>query len=697
MREMYKKYDVYAYILFAYIFSIAMRYIWVYQFSGYESFYWNGQLMINTNDGYFWASGVKNLFNHELSNNMRVPGIEYGLVYFTYLVAKVLPFSLDTIILYMPAVISSLVVIPIILIGRLYNLTLVGFFAALLASITWSFYNRTMTGYYDTDLFALVFPVFIVYFLMKAVKKEDMIAFIIALFLNTLYFYAYDASKPIIYGIGLGFIFYSLIFLRKDKRVYDYIFLISISMLDIDWRVRIILLIVAILIVHKQIFKEEKVQIAITVLATLFFLYFNNVFGIIWGKIHTYIATGLEGKDGLHFFQVHQTIREAGKIPFETFANRISGSILSFIVAVVGYILLVFKKREFLLFVPLIGIGFFAYIGGLRFTVYAIPAMAFGVVYFFYFILGKMVSGIKSRYAILVLMTGLLLYPNIKHILSYKVPTVFNKEEVGSLEKLKAISSPKDYTLTWWDYGYPIWYYSNTNTLIDGGKHNADNYIVSKMFLTDSPQLLVNLARTAVEKYTEKKLNFTPVAYSIFEKNGTTLDVNDLIEEMTLDSFSLPKKTRDIYLYMPYRMLGIFPTVTKFGNLNLNTGKPERGVDFYPTTLAQQAKGNLIFRNGIVFDSKKGTLRIGRKEAQVKYYITTLYRNNGHIAIQSKLYHIDGNYVVIYMRSYNRYVIMDYKTFKSMYVQMFILGKYDKSLFELVESNPYVKIYKLKK
>jgi len=41
--------------------------------------------------------------------------------------------------------------------------------------------------------------------------------------------------------------------------------------------------------------------------------------------------------------------------------------------------------------------------------------------------------------------------------------------------------------------------------------------------------------------------------------------------------------------------------------------------------------------------------------------------------------------------------VMDSETFNSTYVQMFMLEKYDKNLFELVVSSPYSKIYKLKK
>jgi undecaprenyl-diphosphooligosaccharide--protein glycosyltransferase len=47
------------------------------------------------------------------------------------------------------------------------------------------------------------------------------------------------------------------------------------------------------------------------------------------GKLKGYVFKDLVaiGEEGLklHFFTVMQTIREAGKIPFETFANRISG------------------------------------------------------------------------------------------------------------------------------------------------------------------------------------------------------------------------------------------------------------------------------------------------------------------------------------------------------------------------------------
>jgi dolichyl-diphosphooligosaccharide--protein glycosyltransferase/undecaprenyl-diphosphooligosaccharide--protein glycosyltransferase len=144
-------------------------------------------------------------------------------------------------------------------------------------------------------------------------------------------------------------------------------------------------------------------------------------------------------------------------------------------------------------------------------------------------------------------------------------------------------------------------------------------------------------------------------------------------------------------------MLNIFPTVAIFANLDLTTGKKERKITFYPTNAISSQEGIISFQNGIVFDSKKGQVQIGKNTKKVKYFIVTQNTQQGQVKLQSQLYHGDGEYTLVYMKSYNRFVIMDTETFKSTYVQMFILGKYDKTLFELVVSSPYSKIYKLKK
>ena len=687
-------------MLIAYLFSFAIRLIWVYQFKDNPNFYWDGQLMINTNDGYFFASGAQHALSGLHGNNPRVPGVwDYGVVFFTTLFAKITPFSFETITLYMPSIISSIVVVPVILIARLYKQTLWGFFAALLGSIAWSYYNRTMTGYYDTDMFSAMAPMFILYFLIKSTHDFNLRSALYAAIAIVFYPFLYDQGQAIVYAMGIMYGMYMVWYHREEETTYASLILVFLALmpigLDKPWIyvVQVALVVSAYLLLRKGTFKERDLMITSGVLFALFLL-LGNVFGLMLHKVLSYTIKGTE-TTGLHFYAVNQTVREAGHIPFSTFANRISGSQFGVVIAAVGYLVLVVRHRAFVLALPLVGIGIFALFGGLRFTVYAVPVAAMSAVYLFV-VLGDFFKNRIGKYGFVMAATAAMIYPNITHIIGYRVPTVLNKAEVQDLEKLNAIASSKDYTLSWWDYGYPIWYYSDTSTLIDGGKHDNDNFLASKILQTSSPEMAANLSRIAVETYVDS--NYSVVANTLFHnERKDQKDPNLLLDEIRSGAYPLPKKTRDIYLYLPYRMLGIFPTVMVFGNLDLTTGKPLRKAMFYPTSAVQSKNGLIALRNGILFDARKGTLKIGKKSVKVKEFVVTKNMKNQTIQLQSQRYHFDGEYVVVYMKSYGRFLVMDAKTFQSTYVQMFVLGKYDKNLFELVVASPYSRIYRLKR
>jgi len=544
-------------MLLAYAFSFAIRMIWVFQFQDNPSSLWNGELMINTNDGYFFAAGVQQALEGLHMENPRVFGIwDYGVIFFTTLFVKITPFSLETVILYMPAVISSLVVIPMILIARLYKQTLWGFFAALLGSIAWSYYNRTMTGYYDTDMFSAMAPMFILFFLMKSTIDFNLRSALYAGIAIIIYPFLYDQGQAIIYAIGIIYAAYMLWFHREEKTVYASLILIFIALIPIglekpiSYLVHFLLLFGAYFFLKTDKLKEKELMIASGVIFLLF-LFLGDVFGLIWAKVVSYTVKGTE-EGALPFYAVNQTVREAGSIPFETFANRTSGSVVGVLIALAGYVVLVIRHRAFIIALPLIGIGIFALWGGLRFTVYAVPVAAMSAIYLFYYlfsnlkdnetkglilIFGSFLFFVESFigtlqsyiipnnrdfiesfallisqvgmaikqlflalfdsklvffnstvqvYEIIILLvtfllglglfsffknrkkefssivfvsflTFIILIPNITHIIGYKVPTVLNKTEVQDLVKLDEISEDKDYTLSWWDYGYPWW------------------------------------------------------------------------------------------------------------------------------------------------------------------------------------------------------------------------------------------------
>jgi len=698
----------------SYLFSIGARMYWPIHFEDAASMMYAGELMINTNDGYCFSTGARDIINGVIAEDkQRASGyhISSGLVLLTAYVAKFTSFSLDTVSLYLPGVISSLIVIPIILTGRLLGNTFLGFLAALIGSIAWSYYNRTMIGYYDTDMFSIFLQFTIFYSFLQIAYKKTLFSILFSSFFILIYPSFYPQGMTLVYAMFILLTIYLLLekyniidnsetlnFGENTSSIYQIIILLSISlMLYLPLEYKVVLYGVALFILLKMKFSEKQL-LGLAIVSFLGFLYFGNIFAMISHYVVGYTDRSVT-KGSLHFYQVIQTVREAGAIPFATMANRISGSEIGLVLSVIGYVLLVIRHKAFLIALPLIGIGVFSMIGGLRFTVYAVPIAAISVVYLF-FVLGNLIkeqiSDSKmqtvSKYAFIIVATALMIAPNITHIKEYLVPTVLNKQEVGDLVKLDAIASEKDYTITWWDYGYPIWYYSNTNTLIDGGKHTHDNFIVSKLLFSDSPQQVANLSKLAIETYIDS--NYTFVADTLFKDKSKS--PNQILNELKSRDYILPPKTRDVYLYLPYRMLNIFPTVGVFGNLNLKTGKAERRVHFYPSAPAQQQGSKIVLQNGIVIDSAKGELSIGGKSKKIYRFDVATLGQNSMPQVNSQMMQMDGEFCVVYLKSYGKIIVMDRKTYNSTYVQMFMLGKYDKNLFELVISSPYSKIYKVK-
>ena len=677
----------------AYLFSLGIRMIWVYQFTGFEEFYWNNQLMINTNDGYIWASSVLNELTNDFENNSRIKSMySYGVIFFTYIAVKILPFSIDSIILYMPAVISSLVVIPMILIARIYNLTIFGFFSALIGSIAWSYYNRTMVGYYDTDMFSAMAPMLILYFLIKTIEKENLQNALYASLTILIYPFLYDSGLSIVYAMGIIYMVYMVIFHRNESFTYQSIILLSLALFGMPMYVKLVLIGVAYLIFIKKELPLKNLML-IAGLSVLIFMISGNVFNIIWAKIASY-GIRAEESEGLKFFQVAQTVREAGKIPFETMANRISGSTIGVLASLLGYILLVIKHRPFILALPLIGIGVFSLFGGLRFTVYAVPIAAMGAVFLFY-VISSYTQKRSIKYSLISVLTLAMLYPNIQHIITYKVPTVFSKSEVNVLNMLKEISNTKDYTLAWWDYGYPIWYYSNTNTLIDGGKHKHDNFVISQILNTSSQTQAANLSRLAIETYVSS--GYKIVADEIFNnKQENQINPNILLDELKNKNYKLPEKTRDIFLFLPYKMLNILPTVSLFSNLDLTTGEKKKRPFFFLSRNFKESKDGVNLGSGVYLHDKKGQIQIGKQFVNINNFVVTLYDKQGILKKQVQTLDRNSSINVIYMKNYNTILVLDNNVYNSTYIQMFVLENFDKGLFEAVILSPHAKVYKLK-
>lgn len=698
-------------IALAFAFSIAVRLVWVYQFSDVVSVHHNGMFMINTNDGYYFAEGARDLLRGEAGI---FSGTHTALAQLTALIALVLPFSFETIIFWMPAVFGSLVVVPILLLGNHLGERGAAFIGALVASIGVSYYNRTMIGYYDTDMLNIVFPMLLVWSLALALQTKEAKYLLLTGLEMVAYRWWYPQSYSLEFAFfGLVFI-YVLLFERKALYNYQLLAMMLIAMMGLPDVVRLAGVLVLFGVQRMESMKRHSV--AILGMALLLF-FFSGGLGPIWAQLKGYVfrsETMAYGDEiALHFFTTMQTVREAEKVPFDIFSVRISGHVVTFFASMVGYALLVRKHPVMLLGLPVLGLGFLAYAGGLRFTIYAVPVAAFGLGYGIMWLKRLFEERFSKERSVGIManvLAGVLalvaLYPHLSHVERYRVSTVMNASEVAQLEAFGELAGEEAYMVSWWDYGYPIRYYAKMRTLIDGGKHAGSvNFPVSFM-LHANQAAGAALARLDVE-YTQKR-------YDIAQDNRTKKrderevlprsnlawmmqeygyeDANLFLND--LPQLALPSKNHEVYLYLPYRMLSIMQTIAQFSSLDVMSGASKKPPLFFASSLFQDGEEILHLGGGARLDKSRGVMLLGSQEVPLARFIQTRYQEAMLVQDVQNL-HAGGPLTLIFMEPYQLFLLVDEAMFASTFVQLFVLENPDSRFFTPVSLTPWAKIYQL--
>lgn len=695
--QILNKYQIPIFIIIAYLFAILCRMEWVIWASGYSDFIWNNQLMISTNDGYAYAEGARDMIaGFHQPNDLSYYGTPLSTI--TFLLAEILPFSLETIILYLSIFLASLIVIPIILIGKEFNQTKAFFIASLLASIANSYYNRTMAGYYDTDMLVIVLPLFTLWGLIRLHFRGDLISFLIIALSMLAYNWWYPSSYTLCVGITIFYAIYTFVFERKNIANYQAILFMILAITSAWYSLRIALIFGLFgLIYFRSSLLNFKVMSLLFVAVLSLFAIFGGL-NPIWFQAKFYLFRDLDDSisQSFRFYNVNQTIMESGRIDLELFTQRISGHWIVFIFGFIGYILLCKKFRIFLIAIPMLGLGFLALKGGLRFTIYAVPIIAMGFGFLLFYLLDRL--RVKRLNSIAALITILALIPSLIHIYYYKPSSVLFKNEVSVLDRLGKVADREDYTLAWWDYGYAIRYYSDTKTLIDGGKHlGRENYAVSYA-LTMPPNSSANMARLEVE-YTEKgyKQNYGGKNLEQILKDYNYNELDKFLSDIKSDKLNLPSKSRDIYYFLPDRMLSIFPIVSKFSRLDILNGKEWGDPFFVIATNFTQVENGIALNNGVIISNDATYIELNGQKFRVNSYIETKYDEN--MKLKKTIHNIDNlaDIYLIYMVDYGRFILLDKEMFNSTFIQLYVLENYDKTPFEPVILDPTAKVYKLKR
>jgi dolichyl-diphosphooligosaccharide--protein glycosyltransferase/undecaprenyl-diphosphooligosaccharide--protein glycosyltransferase len=266
-------------------------------------------------------------------------------------------------------------------------------------------------------------------------------------------------------------------------------------------------------------------------------------------------------------------------------------------------------------------------------------------------------------------------------------PSYFLKNDVMALKKFKEISTKRDLLVSWWDYGWPLWYYTERdNTLIDNGLHDADTYLVAKLLLAKSDKFVAN----ALRYFGENPYNDTQVL-ARFAKKENLQERFKMLENTTLDK----KKTRDIYFMIHRDMLLTFNMFEQIANIDLKTGKNEGNYSqLYISDLLKpySKRDPIVHGDTFNFDLRNGVIK-GADGAQMQIHGVIISENSKLVA--AKAYNRKSNMnLVIYNRV--KAIYLDNRALNTFLVKALLLDRYDKNLFEKVIETPSFKIFKLK-
>lgn len=700
--------DIFLIMTLVYIFGVACRFFWIYWAGGIEQFSFDGELIMTTNDAFANAEGARDMIA-----GFHQPGdlSPYGasIPTLAFLLSKILPVSLNSITIYMSVFLAPLVAVPIILIAREYKILGAGIIAALLACVLPGYYIRTLGGYFDSDMLNIVLPMLAIWALIRLTQNGSQRNLILPAIFMALYDWWYPSSYSLNLAITIMFLFYALIFDRRNEINYKAVILMAVTVINFDVYykdiiVNYILLLKIILIVSLYYLmvkisssQSKKILWILGALIIALYIAFGGLHPV-FIHIEAYIGKDVGQAFGtFNFYGVRKTVNEVANADFMKFVHYCSGNIFIFICAMAGLAFMFIKFRSFILSLPMIALGFLALFGGVRFAMYMTPMIAFGFAYFVYFTLNYFEIRAWLKNSMLIVLTCLALLPSLDYIYKFRVAPVLMKDAVAPLAELKNKADREDYVLSWWDYGYLIRYYSDVKVVADPGDRQIGIYSFLAAFSINKDQISsANMARLNVE-YIERDYGENNSSLLQMQKDYNEPDINKFLKSLGDKNFKLPQKTKEVYYYFVPHMIDMLPNILKISNIDIATGEE------FLASLAYVGYDIKIGEDGVsIIVGSECTLPSADPEYLIhdgkKMPINSYYQVgevDGKLVKLSKQVDKNSKLYVIFLPDYQRILVLDETVFNSTFIQLFVLENYDKELFEPVYLSNSARIYKL--
>ncbi len=629
----------------------------------------------------------------------RMPG--YLIALFTWLFSA----NIDWVIFILPIFIASLVVVPTVMIGNLFKRPTFGFVAALFLVADLNYFGRSYVSCLDTDILNLFFPMMTIYYMMKLGKTNTLIPALGGALFLWLFALWYHSYAPIALGLLIGYLVTVFFFFRNSVLHYQAFFILAVAIAPVHPLYSALLVLCIFLffsILNFRVSTSAKPYIlffAAALPALLLFADMSHYYSralVYFDRPEMNVLNTETGQ--YYFYNQLSSVAEAVSVNIiepAGFFNRQSSLIL---LSTIGYLLMLLRYRSMFYFLPLLVLGYGSYFFGNRFMMYATPALSFGLSYLLLILFDgwqrhshfKHISKLRNILIVIILFFMV----DIIHTFSKFHSQVFRAEEISAIRQFSKQIDENDMLITWWDYGWPLWYYTGyDNTMTDNGYHGKyDSYAVSRILLSDSQEFTANAAAYFSAMQKKAKENKIRFALEYLAKKG--VDLNKTFVDLETGNIPHYKEYGDVYILLHSEILGKMESINRSSNFDFATGKYYRAKTIKNDKLKQPYMANTpSVMNGELFtlDAVNGTIATSSNKS---YAIRRIGESKEHKFYAQKSFGTNAPVSVLIAKSvYALY--LDNSIYDSFFVQAYFFDNYDKDRFEKVVETPYMKIFKV--
>ena len=694
---------------------------------------WQGTPLLTSGDGYWFASGAGQLLTGAWGDNPRLPlPGDHALVALTWLVTRITPWSLDQVILYLPAVLGPLAAVPLVLIGRALGTTRLGLVAGLALVVAPALVARTSAGYFDTDPLALTVPLVIVLYLVRLFgngRARDALA--AALWLAAYpWFYNQGGS------LGLALALTAAIGIGIQARarasptgwIRHALVLIALSQLPLHPLLRVPLVVAGHVVLgwlatrHFALRPPRSLLIGLAIAFVALVAW--RMGPIVVAKIGYFLGVDSAPAGAVSFGESADFVSETRQQSLAEIGVRLAGSLPALLLETLAFILLCARQPRLLLLAPLAALGAFTLLGGMRFGIYATPLLALGLAYGLTWISDRLRARTLSTLALTALTAATLAPAVARDWVMFGRPPVV-AAEVEALDALRRVAAPPTATtsatalpttVAWWDDGYPLLYFARTRTLVDGGWRDADVGLAAEILSSPSQRAAANLAQLAIatrdaglqamaaQGDTAALPSDWAIAPTLFEdaRQATGLGLAAFLAQLARPDYRLPPVAGSakpatsggsIYLYLPVRLLAIVPVIEALRPHDPSAPPREPGVYRFDSHI-EVAGTRITLGSGAVVDADQLLVTDGGTTRPLRT-IYSLRGSGNALETRKRTRHPEAATSGIYLHDPGIFIELDERYLASTLIQLLVFQNAEVGLFERVYANGAARIFRI--